>query len=562
MAPSSKIAYISETLCIGCGICVKKCPFEAINIIKLPTNLEAETTHRYSANSFKLHRLPVPRAGQVLGLVGTNGIGKSTALKILAGKQKPNLGRYDDPPDWAEILKYFRGSELQNFFTKVLEDNLKALIKPQYVDNIPRALKTKATVDQMLTNKLQRENKDQVVDLLDLRSVMDRDVQNLSGGELQRFAIAMSCIQAANMYMFDEPSSYLDVKQRLNAARAIRSLLDPDTYVIAVEHDLSVLDYLSDFICCLYGVPSVYGVVTLPSPVRDGINIFLDGYIPAENMRFREDSLTFKIAESAEEEVTERTALFRYPSMSKKLGNFELSIDAGDFSDSEIIVFLGENGTGKTTFVKMLAGKLAPDTGAEQPPQMNVSLKPQTITPKFQGTVRMLLLKQIKSAFMHPQFQTDVVKPMSLDNIIDQDVQTLSGGELQRVALVLALGKPADIYLIDEPSAYLDSEQRIHASRMIKRFILHSKKTAMIIEHDIIMATYLADRVIVYEGQPSIKAHARSPESLLTGMNSFLATLDVSMRRDPTNMRPRVNKYNSIKDKEQKSNGQYFFLED
>ena len=141
-------------------------------------------------------------------------------------------------------------------------------------------------------------------------------------------------------------------------------------------------------------------------------------------------------------------------------------------------------------------------------------------------------------------------------------MQTLSGGELQRVALVLALGKPADIYLIDEPSAYLDSEQRIQASKVIKRFILHSKKTAMIIEHDIIMATYLADRVIVYEGTPSIKAHARSPESLLTGMNSFLAMLDVSMRRDPTNMRPRVNKYNSIKDKEQKSSGQYFFLED
>ena len=210
----------------------------------------------------------------------------------------------------------------------------------------------------------------------------------------------------------------------------------------------------------------------------------------------------------------------------------------------------------------MLAGKLAPDTGADKLPQLNVSLKPQTITPKFQGTVRMLLLKQIKAAFMHPQFQTDVVKPMSLDNIIDQDVQTLSGGELQRVALVLALGKPADIYLIDEPSAYLDSEQRIQASKVIKRFILHSKKTAMIIEHDIIMATYLADRVIVYEGTPSIKAHARSPESLLTGMNSFLAMLDVSMRRDPTNMRPRVNKYNSIKDKEQKSSGQYFFLED
>lgn len=214
------------------------------------------------------------------------------------------------------------------------------------------------------------------------------------------------------------------------------------------------------------------------------------------------------------------------------------------------------------SFVKMLAGKLEPDAGGEKPPQLNVSLKPQTIAPKFQGTVRMLLLKQIKAAFMHPQFQTDVVKPMSLDNIIDQDVQTLSGGELQRVALVLALGKPADIYLIDEPSAYLDSEQRIIASRVIKRFILHSKKTAMIIEHDIIMATYLADRVIVYEGTPSVHATAKSPESLLTGMNTFLATLEVSMRRDPTNFRPRVNKLNSIKDKEQKAAGRFWFLDD
>ncbi|KAE8226617.1 hypothetical protein CF326_g7677, partial [Tilletia indica] len=527
-----------------------------------PTNLESQTTHRYSANSFKLHRLPTPRAGQVLGLVGTNGIGKSTALKILAGKQKPNLGRFDDPPDWQEILKYFRGSELQNYFTKVLEDNIKALIKPQYVDHIPRAIKGTATVTEMLDGKLERNNKDEVVASLDLKEVLDRDVKNLSGGELQRFAIAMSCIQDANVYMFDEPSSYLDVKQRLKAARQIRSLLDADTYVIAVEHDLSVLDYLSDFICCLYGVPSIYGVVTVPSPVRDGINIFLDGFIPSENMRFREESLTFKIAETAEEFISEHTRKYSYPKMRKTLGNFQLEIEAGQFADSEILVFLGENGTGKTTFVKMLAGKMEPDDGTEKPPQLNVSLKPQTIAPKFQGTVRMLLLKQIKTSFMHPQFQTDVIKPMKIEAIIDQDVQTLSGGELQRVAIVMALGKPADLYLIDEPSAYLDSEQRIVASRVIKRFILHSKKTAMVIEHDIIMGTYLADRVVRYVGTPSVKAKAEKPESLLTGMNSFLQSLEVSMRRDPTNFRPRVNKLNSVKDKEQKSAGTYFFLGD
>lgn len=562
VTPTSKIAFISETLCIGCGICPKKCPFEAINIIKLPTNLEAETTHRYSANSFKLHRLPVPRAGQVLGLVGTNGIGKSTALKILAGKQKPNLGRYDDPPDWQEILKYFRGSELQNFFTKVLEDNIRALIKPQYVDHIPKAIKGTQTVKELIDLKLQRDNKQEVLNQLDLNVVLERDVKKLSGGELQRFAIAMSSVQNANVYMFDEPSSYLDVKQRLKAAHVIRSLLDDKTYVIAVEHDLSVLDYLSDFVCCLYGVPSVYGVVTVPSPVRDGINIFLEGYIPAENMRFRQDSLSFKIAETAEDEVTERSGAVKYPAMNKTQGNFSLEIEAGDFRDSEIIVFLGENGTGKTTFVKMLAGKSEPDEASEKPPELNVSLKPQMIAPKFTGTVRMLFLKQIKGAFMHPQFQTDVVKPMNLDAVIDQEVQTLSGGELQRVALVLALGKPADVYLIDEPSAYLDSEQRIIAAKLIKRFILHSRKTCFVVEHDLIMATYLADRVIVYEGIPSVKATARTPESLLTGMNKFLHNLNVSMRRDPTNYRPRFNKFNSIKDKEQKSAGTYFFIGD
>ncbi|SCV69929.1 BQ2448_1323 [Microbotryum intermedium] len=557
---SKKIAFISEELCIGCGICPKKCPFEAINIINLPTNLESMVTHRYSANSFKLHRLPTPRPGQVLGLVGTNGIGKSTALKILSGNLKPNLGRFDAPPDWQDILKYFRGSELQNYFTKVLEDNLKPLIKPQYVDHIPRAIKGKQTVTQMLTNKLQVADMQPIIDALDLDVILEREVTQLSGGELQRFAIGMSCVQKADVYMFDEPSSYLDVKQRLNAARIIRGLLGPEVYVIAVEHDLSVLDYLSDFVCCLYGVPSMYGVVTLPFSVREGINIFLDGRIPTENLRFREESLTFKIADAAEEFLTEKSRRYVYPTMTKTLGNFKLNMEGGSFTDSEIIVMLGENGTGKTTFVKLLAGKLEPDD-KDDVQHLNVSLKPQTIAPKFPGTVRELLIKQMRAAYMHPQFNTDVMKPMQLENIMDQYVTTLSGGELQRVAIVLCLGKPADIYLIDEPSAYLDSEQRIIASRVIKRYILHAKKTAFVVEHDIVMATYLSDRVIVYSGMPSVESFATAPESLLTGMNKFLKSLEITFRRDPTNFRPRINKFGSQLDYEQKAAGTYFFTD-
>lgn len=563
VTPTSKIAFISETLCIGCGICVKKCPFDAINIINLPTNLESQTTHRYSANSFKLHRLPTPRPGQVLGLVGTNGIGKSTALKILAGKQKPNLGRYDDPPDWEEILKHFRGSELQNFFIKVLEDNIKAIIKPQYVDNIPRAL-AKAPVKEVeaiLKSKLERKDCwKYVLNTLELNGVLKREVANLSGGELQRFALGMTCVQEANVYMFDEPSSYLDIKQRLRAAEMIRSLLAPTKYVICVEHDLSVLDYLSDFVCILYGAPSVYGVVTLPSSVREGINIFLEGHIPTENMRFRTESLQFKLSDAADGLILDRTNAFTYPAMQKTQGDFHLTIEQGEFTDSEILVMMGENGTGKTTFCKLLAGAIAPDNGLEIP-KLNISMKPQKIAPKFPGTVRQLFFKKIRASFLHPQFQTDVVKPLKIDNIIDNEVQTLSGGELQRVAIVLALGIPADIYLIDEPSAYLDSEQRVICAKVIRRFILHAKKTAFIVEHDFIMATYLADKVIVFDGQPSKKTFARTPESLLTGCNKFLKNLNVTFRRDPNSFRPRINKLDSQMDKEQKASGNYFFLD-
>ena len=547
-------------MCIGCGICVKKCPFEAIQVINLPTNLDTQTTHRYSANSFKLHRLPTPRPGQVLGLVGTNGIGKSTALKILSGKMKPNLGRFEDVPDWQEILKYFRGSELQNYFTKVLEDNLKPLIKPQYVDHIPRAIKGKQSVKQMLTTKLERDNLEAVCTALDLHVILEREVVQLSGGELQRFAIGMSCVQDADVYMFDEPSSYLDVKQRLNAARIIRSLLTPEVYVIAVEHDLSVLDYLSDFICVLYGMPSAYGVVTLPFSCREGINIFLDGRIPTENLRFRDESLHFKIAEAVEDIDTEKNRRYIYPAMVKTQGDFKLNMAAGSFTDSEIIVMLGENGTGKTTFVKLLAGKIKPDNEDDEQ-HFKVSMKPQTIAPKFPGTVRELLLKRARASFMHPQFNTDVLKPMNLEHLMDHAVTTLSGGELQRVAITLCLGTPADIYLIDEPSAYLDSEQRIIAARVIKRFVLHAKKTAFVVEHDIVMATYLADRVVVYSGTPSVESFATAPESLLTGMNKFLASLEITFRRDPTNFRPRINKFNSQLDKEQKAAGTYFFTD-
>lgn len=510
----------------------------------------------------------MPRPGQVLGLVGTNGIGKSTALKVLAGKMKPNLGNFDNPPDWSEILVHFRGSELQNYFTRILEDTMKATIKPQYVDHIPKAIR--GPVGKILKKKDERTEAegwdcfDWAITEAELKHVLDRDVGVLSGGELQRFAIAACSVQVSDVYMFDEPSSYLDVKQRLTAAHMIRQLLDGNMgsrrYVMVVEHDLAVLDYLSDYVCVLYGTPGAYGVVTMPFSVRVGINAFLAGFIPTENLRFRDDALSFKVSERAESNEglgkNDIMSQYSYPDMTKTqtkgTAKFILHVKAGSFTDSEIIVLLGENGTGKTTFVRMLANLLKSDEQvafeeqgldyeASQAgvPDLKVSYKPQKISPKFQGTVRELLHKRIRDMYIHPQFISDVMKPLNMDGIIDNGVQNLSGGELQRLAICLALGKPANVYLVDEPSAYLDSEQRLNCAKVIKRFIMHSKKTAFVVEHDFIMATYLADRVVVYTGRPGVEATANNPQGLLSGMNMFLKSLEVTFRRDPTNFRPR-----------------------
>jgi ATP-binding cassette, sub-family E, member 1 len=546
---------IPEKLCSGCGICVKKCPFKAISIVNLPDELEKDCSHRFGENAFKLFRLPMPSPGTVLGLIGQNGIGKSTTLKVLSGEIKPNLGNFKNPPDWNTIIQFYRGSSLQEYFQKTSEGNLKVSYKPQYVDRIPKAIKGK--VSELLEKVDQRKVLNTLSEQLELKKIWDRNLDILSGGELQRVAVTAALCREADVYLFDEPSSYLDVKQRLEVAKAIRSLKELQKTVVVAEHDLAIIDYLSDQICVFYGEPSVYGVVSHVHGVRTGINIYLQGYIPDENIMFRKESIVFHekppVVTALGEEV-----LLKWGEVEKTFKGFKLTVKPGEIRRGEIIGILGPNGIGKTTFVKILAGLEASDDN-QKFGELTVSYKPQYIAPDYSGSVMELLMNVAKENYTSSWYKTEILQPMHIEPLLDHNVMELSGGELQKVAIAACLSRKADIFLLDEPSAYLDVEERLNMAKALRRIVEAHSIPAFVVEHDVVTQDFIADRLMVFSGEPGVQGIASPPTTLRRGMNQFLKAMNVTFRRDSTTRRPRVNKEGSRLDMMQKDLGEYYY---
>ena len=548
---------IVESLCVGCGICVRKCPFKALSIVNLPDELEEECSHRFGPNTFKLFRLPIPSSGVVLGLLGQNGIGKTTALKILSAEIKLNLGRYEEAPDWPKIIQHFRGSTLQEYLQKLSNRQLKVAHKPQYVDKIPQAVSGR--VSDLLVKTDERGVLEVVAEQLQLKGVWERTIDVLSGGELQRVAIAATICREADVYLFDEPSSYLDVKQRLQAARAIRGLKKEDKTVIVAEHDLAILDYLSDQICLFYGSPGVYGIVSHVHGVRTGINMYLEGFIPDENVRFRKEPVMFHVKPPTMGWAAGET-LLAWAAMKKSFGEFSLSVAPGEAKQSEVIGILGPNGIGKTTFVKLLAGIDRPDEGA--PPvqeELRVSYKPQYISAEYKGTVGGLLKGLAKEDYESGWYRSEILQPLNVKPLLDRDVAQLSGGELQRVAIAACLSLKAQLYLLDEPSAFLDVEERLSMARTIRRVVENRNVTAFVVEHDVVAQDFIADRLMIFTGEPGMNGLANPPTTLRRGMNNFLREMEITFRRDPATKRPRVNKEDSKLDRHQKKIGEYYY---
>ncbi len=550
---------IHESVCTGCGICIKKCPFNAIHIENLPEEVEEKLVHRYGENGFALYGLPILRPGKVMGIIGRNAAGKSTTVKILSGMMVPNLGKKN--ASWDEVLRRFRGTELFNYLKALKDGKIKAVVKIQHISLIPKKLK--GSVKELLEKADERGLYKELVKELGLEHALDRDIRKLSGGELQRFLIAAVISKEADAYFFDEPTAYLDVRERVRVARIIREYIPSNKYTVVVEHDLAILDYISDLVTIMYGVPGVYGIASQPYSTRAGINHYIKGYLPSENMRIRDRAIRFHVVDMSERQKPTQTYV-TWEELSKRLDGFKLTVEAGEIRVGEVIGIVGPNAIGKTTFVRMLAGEIKPDKGYVMTPSLRLSYKPQYITHKmFEEfyTVKDALEHASPDALKHGSwFYTEVVRRLGLNRILEKEIEALSGGELQKLAVAVALAKEADLYLFDEPTAFLDVEERLAVGNAIRHVVESRGVAAFVVDHDIIFIDLISDRLMVFEGKPGVEGHGRRPMDMREGMNLFLKNLGVTFRRDPETGRPRVNKPGSYLDRKQRELGEYYYI--
>ncbi len=545
-------AKIDETLCTGCGICPKKCPYKAIQIINLPEITNKPPIHQYGENGFRIFNLPIIQEKSITGIIGRNGIGKSTVINILSeiiyanfGKIKEN-NKIDRELYFQKLKDFFKGSVLQNYFEKLYNKEIKVSYKPQQILKISENFNGK--VKNLLLNVNSEEKINEISEKLYIKEILERDIKKLSGGELQRVAIAATLLKEdSNFYVLDEISNFLDVFQRLNTSKIILEKIKDKTGLV-VEHDLIVLDYLTDYIHIQYGEPGAYGILTGLKSSKKGINDYLEGYCKEENVKFRDKPIVF--TKDSVKEDFKKNILTEWEDFNINKGEFKLNVEKGNIKEGEVIGIIGRNGLGKSTMIDFIA-----KNGFKE--ELNISYKPQLI-PTSSNTVLEELV-QFEN-FTNNFYKIYILEPLRIEDIIEKKINQLSGGELQRYAIAKALLQDADIYLFDEPTAFLDIEDRLKISKVITSFIETKKKSAMIIDHDLIFIDYLSDRLLIFNGIPGREGRALKPLTMKKGMNLFLKDLGITFRRDENNKRPRVNKENSVKDVEQKRKGEYYYV--
>ena len=548
---SNSKAHINEDLATDAlQVCVNICPMNAIHMVKLPDQLTQKPINRYGKDGFILYNLPFPAFGSILGILGRNGIGKSTAIKILAGALNPNLGEFESGKNWEDLIKMYKGTEVQKLLKDIKEGKVKVAYKPQAVDF---SRKIEGKVLDLLRKVDQRNKFEEIVKDLSMESILDRELGQLSGGEMQRVAIAATILKEADLYIFDEPASFLDITFRIKAAKMIKSLADDKKAVVVIEHDLATLDFISDQLQILYGEPAVYGIISQVKQVRRGINEYLDGYLADDNVKFRNYKIVFN---KGIEKHTKQPVHFSWNDLEKDFGSFRIKINSGNIQRTDVLTITGPNGLGKTTFLKMIAGMIKPDKGVVEN-KIKIAYKPQDLTSEA-GTVIEWLSKYTKNK-ESGWFKQNILEKLNLKKILNNSISELSGGELQKVYIAITLSQDADVYAFDEPSAFIDVEDRLTVAEVIKDFMLMNEKCAIVVDHDVQFLDYVGDAMLVFKGVPGVEGQVVGPLSKKDGMNEVLKMLDITYRMDKESGRPRINKLGSQLDVEQKKKNKYYY---
>lgn len=548
---------ILESACPPCLIRAKLCPDDAVKIINLPEELDTDMIHRFSLNGFRLFRLPAPRKRQVVGILGPNGIGKSTAIKLLSGSLRPNLGDWESaPPDWEEIITMFPRGELRDYLGLVSEGKVTISTKPQHIDKLPKVFD--GEVSELLSRVDDRNELESFAEQLGITHILNRKLGALSGGELQRVAICATLLKEADVYFFDEPSSYLDIYERMRMVLILQALAERGKRVLVVEHDLAILDVLCDLVHIVYGDKGAYGIFTPSRSTRTAVNAYLDGFLVEENVRIRDKPIRFM--KHYERSNEQGSAVLEWGDLEKKLGDFTLTAGRGSVHRSEVVGVVGPNATGKSTMIKILAGELDYDAGWVSD-GVSISYKPQHIAADFDGSVQLWLDTEIGPKWRSGEFNVTVIRALGVDKLLPKRVKKLSGGERQAVAIAICLGREADLYLLDEPSAHLDANARMVAAKAIRKTMETNEKSAFVIDHDVYFIDIVSDSLLVFEGEGAVHGSAKGPFRLREGMNRFLQSVNITFRRDHDSKRPRINKPDSRKDREQRAEGDFYSFE-
>lgn len=504
------IAVISEELCIGCGICIKVCPFHAINIVDLVARVEEKKVFSFGENAFDLYGIALPKQG-IIGIVGENGCGKTTNVKLLTGELTPS-SLYSK-----EVQQYFKEGNQKN-----------TAVKPQELTN-----KSQSKVRELLEKIDEAGRLQELASALDLQALYERKLSELSGGELQRVITAAVLCREKETFVLDEPFAFLDYAYRIRLVEYCRQHL-AGKRVLVVEHDLSLLSYLCDSAYIMIGVPGAYGVVSQPYATDRAINMFLQGYIEPENVRFREE---IKYKQFAEEKRP--LSAVHVPTLSVKKGSFVLKNEENiALKAGEVIGIAGPNGTGKSTLLVELKKVYE-----------NASIKPQLLERSSE------LVGEFLSR--DSPFKESFVRQMNLQRMEYLSLKQLSGGELQKAEVFRCLSTSSPLYLLDEPTNMMDVPGRIALSKLLKEKAVADNAPIIVVDHDLEFLFNTVDRLIVFGGEPSKHGLVEGVYSKEEGVAKLLEKFDLSYRRDVQTNRLKLNKKGSVKDRELKQAGRF-----